>query len=149
MKKLSFPASPSFVCSLLLLSLARASNAASVGSPFYGDAPDEHHPWAIHDRNRPQPKIVTPGTFSSSEQPGKPPSDAVILFDGQDLSKWVADDGTPTKWIANGGAMECVPKSGYIQTKESFGDCQLHVEWAAPSKQQRITPRSASPTCSA
>ena len=110
--------------------------AANTGSPFYGDAPDEHHPWAVHDRNRPQPKLVTPGTFSSQEQPGKPPSDAVVLFDGSDLSKWEADQGqnVPTKWVVKNGAMECVPGSGYIRTKDKIGDCQLHVEWAAPTK---------------
>jgi hypothetical protein len=118
------------------LSLASTGLAANVGSPFYGDAPDDHHPWAVHDANRPQPKIVTPGTFSTQDQPGKPPSDAIILFDGTDLSKWEADSGTgvPTKWIVKDGAMECVPGSGYVRTKQSFGDCQLHVEWAAPTK---------------
>jgi hypothetical protein len=110
------------------------ADAASSGPVFYGDAPDAHHPWAVHDGNRPQPKIITPGTFSSPEQPGKPPSDAIVLFDGTDLSHWEGDDGKPTKWIVHEGAMECVPKSGYIRTKESFGDCQLHVEWAAPTK---------------
>jgi hypothetical protein len=109
--------------------------AASTGSPFYGDPPDDIHPWAIHDQNRPQPKVVTPGTFSTPEQPGKPPSDAIILFDGKDLSKWEADkpEGGLTKWVVNkDGAMECTPGSGYIRTKEKFGDCQLHIEWAAP-----------------
>jgi len=109
--------------------------AASTGSPFYGDPPDDIHPWAIHDQNRPQPKVVTPGTFSTPQQPGKPPSDAIILFDGKDLLKWEADkpEGGPTKWIVNkDGAMECTPGSGYIRTKEKFGDCQLHIEWAAP-----------------
>lgn len=64
------------------------------------------------------------------------PADAVVLFDGTDLSKWEADQGTgvPTKWVAKNGAMECVPGSGYVRTKESIGDCQLHVEWAAPTK---------------
>ena len=117
-----------------LLTFVRAVEAASVGSAFYGDAPDQHHPWAVHDPNRPQPKIITPGTFSSQQEPGKPPADAIVLFDGKDLSKWEGDDGTPTKWIVKDGAMECVPKSGYIRTKESFGDCQLHVEWTAPTK---------------
>jgi hypothetical protein len=117
---------------------AVAANAASTGSAFYGDAPDEHHPWAIHDHNRPQPKLVTPGSFSTQEQPGKAPSDAVILFDGTDLSKWEADtgEGVPTKWVVKNGAMECVPGSGYIRTKDKIGDCQLHVEWAAPTKVQ-------------
>ena len=118
------------------LALVSSGLAANVGSPFYGDAPDDHHPWAVHDPNRPQPKLVTPGTFSSQEQPGTPPSDAIILFDGTDLSKWEADEGTgvPTKWVVKNGAMECVPGSGYVRTKENFGDCQLHVEWAAPTK---------------
>jgi len=121
-----------------VLSMTSGLYAADVGSPFYGDAPDEHHPWAVHDRNRPQPKLVTPGTFSTQEQPGKPPSDAIVLFDGTDLSKWEADEGqgVPTKWVIKNGAMECVPGSGYIRTKDKFGDCQLHVEWAAPSKVQ-------------
>jgi hypothetical protein len=59
----------------------------------------------------------------------------VILFDGTDLSKWEADagEGVPTKWVIKDGAMECVPGSGYIRTKEKFGDFQLHVEWAAPA----------------
>ena len=119
-----------------VLSLCANASAANTGSPFYGDAPDEHHPWAVHDHNRPQPKLVTPGTFSTQEQSGKPPSDAIILFDGTDLSKWEADegDGVPTKWIVKDGAMECVPKSGYIRTKDKLGDIQLHVEWTAPTK---------------
>lgn len=116
-------------CTLLLLA---SSGRASTGSPFYGDAPDEHHPWAVHDQNRPQPKLVTPGTFSTQELPGKPPSDAVVLFDGTDLSKWESDKGETTKWIVKDGSMQCVPGSGYIRTKDKIGDCQLHVEWAAP-----------------
>src|SRR5437867_6251992 len=125
-----------FRATLTVWALAFNASAASVAHPFYGDPPDEHHPWAVHDGNRPQPAVVTPGTFSSVAQPGKPPSDAIVLFDGSDLSKWESDDGVgvPTKWIVKDGAMECVPKSGMIRTKEKFGDCQLHVEWAAPSK---------------
>ncbi len=112
--------------------------AGSTGSPFYGDAPDEHHPWAIHDQNRPEPKIVTPGTPSTPEKPGLPPSDAHVLFDGTEatLAGWEADKSPaePTKWIVKDGAMQCVPGAGYIRTKEQFGDCQLHVEWAAPAE---------------
>ncbi len=126
------------VLSLAVFSIAATAAAGPFGTPFYGDAPDEHHAWAVHDGNRPQPKIITPGTFSSAEQPGKPPSDAIILFDGGDLAKWEADTGVgvPTKWVVKDGAMECVPGSGYIRTKEKFGDCQLHVEWAAPKHVQ-------------
>ena len=121
----------------LLLTLA-APAAMLHAQSFYGDPPDATHPWAIHDMNRPQPPLVTPGTPSTPEQPGRPPSDAVILFDGTAamVDKWEADKtpAEPTKWIVKDGALECVPKSGYIRTKEQFGDCQLHVEWAAPAK---------------
>ncbi len=127
------------VCSLTLLAAAGRS-AVSTGNPFYGDPPDAHHPWAIHDQNRPQPPRVEPGTFSTPAQPGQPPGDAVILFDGTaaSIDRWEADTKAgaptaPTKWIMRDGAMECVPKSGYIRTKDQFADCQLHVEWAAPA----------------
>src|SRR5215471_9315476 len=88
--------------------------------------------WLDHDRLRPAPALINPGSFSSQEQPGQPPSDAIVLFDGKDLSSWVAMDGKPTKWVVRNGAMECVPGSGYARTLECFGDCQLHVEWATP-----------------
>ena len=122
------------VISYTLLFVSQAAIAANTGSPFYGDAPDDHHPWAIHDRNRPQPKVVTPGTFSSPEQAGKPPSDAVILFDGMDLSGWQKANGNPAGWLVQDGYMQVKPGTGDIQTKETFGDCQLHIEWAAPKE---------------
>lgn len=105
---------------------------------FYGDPPDATHPWAIHDMNRPQPPRVEPGTFSSQEVPGKPPADAIVLFDGTDsaIVNWVSDK-TPseaTKWEVKDGALQCVPGSGYVRSKLEFGDCQLHIEWSAPSK---------------
>lgn len=64
--------------------------------------------------------VVTPG------ENGGPPSDAVVLFDGNDLSAWKNAD----RWTIEDGAM--VTGRGDIQTKESFGDCQLHIEWSAP-----------------
>jgi hypothetical protein len=93
-------------------------------------APDPN--WLDHDRNRPQPPVITPATSSTQEQPGQPPSDAVVLFGGKDLAQWASMDGTPTKWISRDGYMECVRGSGYARTLQNFGDCQLHVEWAAP-----------------
>jgi hypothetical protein len=110
-----------------------AASFAATGSPFYGDPPDDRHPWCVHDWNRPQPPRVEPKPF----KPAPPPKGAVVLFDGtaEALAKWESDkDGSPTKWIVRDGAMECVPKSGYIRTKQKFGDCKVHVEWAAPSK---------------
>jgi hypothetical protein len=88
--------------------------------------------WLGHDRERPLPPVITPATPSTAEQPGRAPSDAVVLFDGKDTSAWVAMDGSPTKWVVRDGALECVPGSGYVRSLQSFGDCQLHVEWAAP-----------------
>ena len=105
---------------------------------FYGDPPDATHPWAIHDRNRPQPLVIKGATASTQEKPGQPPSDAIVLFDGTEasLAKWCsdADPNQPTKWVLRDGAFECVPKAGYTRTKEEWGDCQLHVEWSAPAK---------------
>ncbi len=121
------------LCTFLVL--AQPGRAASAIPAFYGDAPDAHHPWAVHDPNRPQPKVVTPGSFSAPEQPGKPPSDAVVLFDGTDLSKWEsAKDGSEAKWAVIDGVMQVVPATGDSRTKEKFGDCQLHIEWAAPKE---------------
>ena len=119
-----------------LFTLTSSAWAASAGPRFYGDPPDAHHPWAVHDGNRPLPKIVTPGTFSTADQPGKPPSDAIVLFDGTDLSKWesTGKNAGPAKWFVKDGFMEVNPSTGAIQTKEKFGDCQLHIEWSAPSE---------------
>jgi len=90
--------------------------------------------WEIHDRNRPNPPVITPGTASSPDAPGKMPSDAVVLFDGKDLSHWVSKkDGTAAKWTVADGYLEVAPKTGDIQTKEEFGDCQLHIEFREPS----------------
>ena len=67
-----------------------------------------------------------------------PPSDAIVLFDGKDLSKWeqVARGGAPQepKWKVENGYIEIVPRTGRIRTKEKFGDCQLHVEWLIPKE---------------
>ena len=88
--------------------------------------------WRVHDVTRPRPPVVTPGA-----QPGSPPSDAIVLFDGANLSKWVTYvKGEPTepKWKVENGYMEVVDKAGEIQTREKFGDMQLHLEWASPAE---------------
>src|SRR4051794_24900873 len=61
--------------------------------------------WHVHDGERPQPRAVTPGTCTSQETPGQPPSDAVVLFDGKDLSKWHGDGGKPAGWKVEDSAM--------------------------------------------
>lgn len=86
-----------------------------------------------HDRNTPPPPFVDPGYPGTQEKAGKAPSDAVVLFDGTGLAQWGDMDGKPTKWIVRDGVMECAKGSGYIRTLQNFGDCQLHVEWAAPT----------------
>jgi hypothetical protein len=82
-------------------------------------------PYHVHDPARPHSAVVTPGA-----RVGDAPSDAIVLFDGRDLSHWM-----PTKqaWKVENGYVEVVPNGGDMRTKDAFGDVQLHVEWAAPS----------------
>jgi hypothetical protein len=87
--------------------------------------------WRVHDVSRPHPPVVTPGTGTA------PPSDAVVLFDGKDLSHWTTmarGQSTEPKWKVADGYMEVVDGTGSIDTKEKFGDIQLHLEWATPAK---------------
>jgi hypothetical protein len=65
--------------------------------------------------------------------PGPPPSDAIVLFDGKDLSQWKGENSGPAKWEVQDG-VATVNGTGSISTKQEFGDCQLHVEWATPEK---------------
>ena len=90
--------------------------------------------WGPNDRTRPEPPIITPGTASTQARAGAAPSDAVVLFNGKDLSNWESvKGGGPAKWTVGKGYFANVPGSGYIQTKAAYGDCQLHVEWATPN----------------
>ena len=89
--------------------------------------------WEIHDRTRPHSPVITPGTASTQDAPGLAPSDAIVLFDGKDLSKWHSEGNTPAKWKVADGYFEVVAKTGSLTTNEAFGDCQLHVEWASPN----------------
>ena len=97
----------------------------------------------------PEPTVVTPGNLNA------PPSDAIILFDGKDLSQWqkpqfVSERGTveemkamvseldsnyenpPADWTVEGGQITVKPKTGAIETKKKFGDFQLHIEFLNP-----------------
>ena len=87
--------------------------------------------WKAHDIERDRPKMITPG---ESNLPHAAPSDAIVLFDGTNLERWRSENNSPAKWIVQDGVMESVPGSGYIFTEQSFGDIQLHVEWASPAK---------------
>lgn len=77
----------------------------------------------------PVPKIITPVIGN------KAPSDAIILFDGKDLSQWQTEkDGSPAKWKLEKEGMMTVQKgAGNVQTRQSFGSCQLHIEWRTPA----------------
>jgi hypothetical protein len=117
----------------LMIAAAAAGLAATTFAGLYGDTPDARHAWAVHDRNRPNPVKVT-------AEPGLPPSDAIILFDGSEKSfgNWCDKDGGPTKWKLVDGTLESVKRAGYIYTKQAFGDCQLHLEWATPKKVEGV-----------
>ena len=89
--------------------------------------------WRVHDASRPAPRIVTAGTTSTAVRPGQPPSDAVVLFDGSSLSQWVGDGDKPAAWKVENGYLE-INGTGTIHTKQGFGSCQLHIEWATPAE---------------
>src|SRR5687768_13900993 len=88
--------------------------------------------WHIHDGDRPQPRIIKPGKEFS--QQADAPSDAIVLFDGKDFSKWVGARGAAPTWKIENGYMETVAKAGTIKTKDEFTDFQLHLEFATPEK---------------
>ena len=83
---------------------------------------------------QPAPPVVTPGSPAAFFVA---PADAIILFDGTDkalTTNWTDIKGNPSGWKVVDGALESVKTAGYIQTKQNFGSCQLHVEWASPAK---------------
>src|SRR5437867_1327244 len=80
---------------------ARAQQERKLG---YSDTPMlPGGKWHVHDGTRPQPPIIDPGSASTQETPGKPPSDAHILFDGTGLSRWIGDNGKPAAWTVSNG----------------------------------------------
>jgi len=84
---------------------------------------------------QPPPPVVTPGTPSTQKEAGRAPSDAVVLFDGTGLDNWTSTvEGLPTKWVVKDGALQPVKGSGMVRSKQEFGSCQLHVEWATPER---------------
>lgn len=92
-------------------------------------------PYHVHDPDRPHPPVVTP-----APAPGGAPSDAIVLFDGRDLSKWEqvgrgaqADRMVPAQWKVGEGYFEVAPGTGDLVSKDKFGDVQLHIEWSSPT----------------
>lgn len=109
MKKYIFPI-------LLLISTFGAIAQTHIGDPKLTEL------WT------PVPSIVTPGKTAQDA-----PSDAIVLFNGKDLSGWNGEKGKTPGWMVSDGAVTVVKGSGMITSKQSFGDCQIHIEWRAPS----------------
>jgi hypothetical protein len=87
--------------------------------------------WPVHSMDRPRPPVVAPGPAGPSVPA---PSDAVVLFDGTSLAEWVRQsDGGAAGWRVANEYVGVVGGSGTIATRRSFGDVQLHIEWATPT----------------
>lgn len=127
------------IASLLLMAVAFCYGQQPQqrpGPPAAGSTQKQEYPARMTPQMteimEPEVKIIQPG-----DQPGMPPSDAIILFDGTaDIInlEWEDSKGNPTKWILQDGALVCVKGSGVIQTKRKFNDFQLHIEWKTPSE---------------
>lgn len=105
---------------------------AKDGSGIVGYKDTPILPWCgyhVHDPDRPAPPKVTPGRLGIAGNASTAPSGATILFDGADLSKWKSSD-----WKIEGG--ELIAVSGELTTNQTFGDCQLHLEWQTPDPPQ-------------
>ena len=125
-------------CALALLSLLalRQPATAGEGAPAqlkndgFKDTPMiPGTPWHIHDRDRPQPPVVTPGKSPTLGVPA--PADAEVLFDGKDLSKWQTDRGQDAAWPVTDGFFTVA--RGDIRTRGAWADFQLHVEFSEPT----------------
>jgi hypothetical protein len=110
------------VCATLAFAQQKQMRTSPTG---YSDTPVlPGQKWKVHDIDRPHPPMVTPGAT-----PGAPPSDAIVLFDGKDLSKW-----EKPSWTVENGYVYSKGKSGDLVTKDKFGDMQLHIEFATPTE---------------
>jgi hypothetical protein len=121
--------------SSILLAFSACAFSAFAADGYTNTPVQPNGKWHVHDPNRPQPPIVTPGKQFS--QMADAPSDAVVLFDGKDFSKWQGtrnEKTNPTgevKWKIEDGYMETT-STGVIRTKDEFGDFQMHLEFATP-----------------
>jgi hypothetical protein len=114
MRRQVFP----FLVAIALIAAVATAFAQETAKP----KPEETEVWT------PVPPIVTPGATDSA-----PPSDAIVLFDGKNEDEWVsAQDHTPAKWIVTDGVLLVAKGTGNIETKRSFKNYQLHIEWKIP-----------------
>jgi len=108
---------------LLIALLPLLSFAADEPKPVNKPKPEDTEVW------QPVPKEVTPGPAISPA----PPSDAIILFDGQNLDEWITvKDKSPAKWTVHDGILTVLKSSGNIESKKSFTNYQLHLEYLIP-----------------
>jgi hypothetical protein len=115
---------------LAFIALAVVASSRAQQQPAQQTAPPPPAAQPPYPSPKKEPPVVTPGA-----QPGAPPSDAIVLFDGKDLSGWKSlRDGSDAKWEVKDGYMQVVRGTGDIATKQEVGDCQLHVEWATPAE---------------
>jgi 3-keto-disaccharide hydrolase len=117
--------------SIATLVVATAGLIAQQKAPVgYDDTPMQPNgKWHIHDANRPQPRVVTPGAAPATPIP--PPNDATVLIGTRDdLSAWQMDNGSPATWAISNGVAST--GKGRIRTRAEFTDFQLHVEFATP-----------------
>lgn len=109
-----------FLRSLILIPLAGMIAGAFAQQP--AAKPEDTEVW------EPVPKVVTPGATCNA-----PPSDAIVLFDGKNEDEWVsAKDHSPANWIVSDGVLTVNKSTGNIETKRTFKDYQLHIEWRIP-----------------
>lgn len=121
---------------VLFAAIACAVGSISANAQAYPQ-PEKMTP-AMSEYWTPQPKVVTPGVTNANAAITAP-SDAVVLFDGKDLSAWEGVKGGPALWTVNNGVFTVNKKSGDIQTKQTFENFQLHIEWCVP---ENITGKS-------
>ncbi len=89
-------------------------------------------PWEVHDVNRPLPDFVET-IDAGNTKPSPAPSDAIVLFDGENLDAWTHPDGSEPRWEIQDGVLIILPQSGSLQTKQAFGSIQMHLEWRTPA----------------
>jgi len=107
---------------LLAQSPANGQSAPAQTTSTPAPKPEETEVW------EPVPAVVTPGATCTA-----PPSDAIVLFDGKNLDEWVSiRDKSQAQWILSGDAMTVNKSGGGIETKRSFKNYQLHLEWKIP-----------------
>src|ERR1700722_6229986 len=101
----------------------------AVAPPLFAQSPPAAKPEDT-ELWEPVPKVVTPGASCMAP----PPSDAIVLFDGKNLDEWVTnEDKSPAKWDVANGVMTVNKAGGNIETKRSFKNYQLHLEWKVPT----------------